>query len=136
MPLFSPCLHPPPFIFSRRLCIALSSGFSVDPRIVPSTSSWLTPEEQQFIQNRLPPSSPRSSEKDFDLKEFVNTLKDKRIWLFLVLGHIQRGNHRPKLLPTYCHCQSWIHVSRPTCTSFESWRFKSCPERSSLSHSF
>jgi hypothetical protein len=44
---------------------------------------WLSEKEKSFIQARLPASSPRSKEKDFDTKEFFRTLKDYKIWLFL-----------------------------------------------------
>ena len=52
--------------------------------VVPSTVSWMTEEEKEFVQIRLPPNSPRSAEKDFDLREFITTLKDIRLWLFLL----------------------------------------------------
>ncbi|KAJ5095120.1 pantothenate transporter [Penicillium argentinense] len=50
----------------------------------PSTSSWLSNKEQAFIQARLPSNSPRAAEANFDLKELITTLKNKRIWLFLL----------------------------------------------------
>ncbi|KAH8885818.1 putative pantothenate transporter [Thozetella sp. PMI_491] len=52
-------------------------------KLVPATASWMTDEEKAFVQARLPPTSPRAAEKDFDLGEFIGTLKDVRIWLFL-----------------------------------------------------
>lgn len=29
-------------------------------------------------------NAPRSAEKDFDWREFISTLKDRRLWLFLL----------------------------------------------------
>ncbi|KAF7592241.1 hypothetical protein BBP40_000442 [Aspergillus hancockii] len=49
----------------------------------PSTSSWLSAKEKAFLQARLPRNSPRAAEANFDLKELIATLKNKRIWLFL-----------------------------------------------------
>ena len=51
--------------------------------IVPADAKWLSEKEQSFIQARLPIQSPRDSEKDFDLKQFIRTLKDYKVWLFL-----------------------------------------------------
>ncbi|GAB1201107.1 hypothetical protein APSETT444_010494 [Aspergillus pseudonomiae] len=50
----------------------------------PSTASWLSEREQAFIQARLPRNAPRAAEANFDLRELVTTLKNKRIWLFLL----------------------------------------------------
>ncbi|KAJ5300533.1 uncharacterized protein N7443_005535 [Penicillium atrosanguineum] len=50
----------------------------------PSTASWLSDEQKDFIQARLPVNSPRSAEANFDLPELIKTLKNKRIWLFLL----------------------------------------------------
>lgn len=50
---------------------------------VPSTASWLSEKEKAFTQARLPRNSPRAAEANFNLRELVTNLKDKRIWLFL-----------------------------------------------------
>lgn len=52
--------------------------------IVPDTASWLSDKEKAFVLARLPKNAPRDSEKDFDLREFLRTLKDKKLWLFLL----------------------------------------------------
>jgi MFS family permease len=50
---------------------------------VPSTASWLSDKEKAFTQARLPSNSPRAAEANFNLRELITTLKNKRIWLFL-----------------------------------------------------
>ncbi|KAL4889660.1 pantothenate transporter [Aspergillus ambiguus] len=50
----------------------------------PSTASWLTEKEKAFAQARLPSQSPRAAESNFDLRELITTLKNKRLWLFLL----------------------------------------------------
>ncbi|KAA8642883.1 hypothetical protein EYZ11_007795 [Aspergillus tanneri] len=57
----------------------LAGGLSV-----PATATWLSEKEKAFIQARLPNSSPRASEANFDLHELITTLKNKRLWLFLL----------------------------------------------------
>ena len=49
---------------------------------VPAQASWLSDKEKAFLQARLPANAPRSSERNFDFKEIVETLKDIRLWLF------------------------------------------------------
>ncbi|OQE36098.1 hypothetical protein PENCOP_c012G00483 [Penicillium coprophilum] len=49
----------------------------------PSTASWLSEKEKAFTQARLPSNSPRAAEANFNLRELITTLKNKRIWLFL-----------------------------------------------------
>ena len=51
---------------------------------VPDTARWMTEEEKAFVQARLPINAPRAAEKDFDWKEFWHTLKDHKLWLFLL----------------------------------------------------
>ncbi|KAH8195211.1 hypothetical protein TruAng_010629 [Truncatella angustata] len=50
----------------------------------PAQASWLSEKEKAFVQARLPSNAPRDAEKNFDLHEFIQTLKDKRLWLFLL----------------------------------------------------
>ncbi|KAJ5628617.1 pantothenate transporter [Penicillium lividum] len=50
----------------------------------PSSATWLSEKEQAFIQARLPRNSPRASEANFDMQELITTLKNKRVWLFLL----------------------------------------------------
>ncbi|CAJ2512725.1 Uu.00g008440.m01.CDS01 [Anthostomella pinea] len=51
----------------------------------PETASWLTEKEKAFIQARLPANAPRAAEQDFDFKEIITSLKDKRLWLFTMI---------------------------------------------------
>jgi hypothetical protein len=44
---------------------------------------WLSEAEKSSIHGRLPISSPKSSDKDFDWQDFKNTFEDYRLWLFL-----------------------------------------------------
>ncbi|KAF5982452.1 hypothetical protein FBULB1_4300 [Fusarium bulbicola] len=50
----------------------------------PDTARWMSEEEKAFVQARLPINAPRAAEKHFDWKEFRNTLKDHKLWLFLL----------------------------------------------------
>lgn len=51
----------------------------------PETASWLTDKEKAFIQARLPVNAPRASEENFKLSEIIESLKDKRLWLFTLI---------------------------------------------------
>ncbi|TQS32612.1 hypothetical protein Golomagni_07070, partial [Golovinomyces magnicellulatus] len=51
----------------------------------PETATWLTEREKRFIQARLPANAPRSKEANFKLSEIVDSLKDKRLWLFTLI---------------------------------------------------
>ncbi|KAF3392953.1 hypothetical protein DPV78_009934 [Talaromyces pinophilus] len=50
----------------------------------PATAPWLSDREKRFVQARLPNNSPRAEESNFDIKELIATLKNKRVWLFLL----------------------------------------------------
>ncbi|KAJ4255115.1 hypothetical protein NW757_004617 [Fusarium falciforme] len=50
----------------------------------PNTARWMSQAEKDFIQARLPINAPRAAEKDFDWTEFWQTLKDPKLWLFLL----------------------------------------------------
>ncbi|KAI1066877.1 hypothetical protein LB506_012048 [Fusarium annulatum] len=50
----------------------------------PDTARWMSEEEKAFVQARLPINAPRAAEKDFDWQEFWTTLKDHKLWLFLL----------------------------------------------------
>ena len=52
---------------------------------VPETAKWLTEREKQFIQARLPSNAPRASEQHFQLREVIDSLKDRRLWLFTAI---------------------------------------------------
>lgn len=52
---------------------------------VPPTAKWLTDREKAFIQARLPPNAPRAAEQDFDAREILSSLKDRRLWLFTLI---------------------------------------------------
>jgi predicted MFS family arabinose efflux permease len=56
-----------------------------DHSTVPDTARFLTEREKNFIQARLPPNAPRASEANFNLHEIVDSLKDKRLWLFTLI---------------------------------------------------
>ncbi|KIW11869.1 hypothetical protein PV08_09142 [Exophiala spinifera] len=49
----------------------------------PNTAPWLSDKEKAFLQARLPRAAPRAIEENFNWNEFITTLKDKRIWMFL-----------------------------------------------------
>ncbi|CAH0048191.1 unnamed protein product [Clonostachys solani] len=51
----------------------------------PPTAKWLTDKEKAFIQARLPANAPRAAEEDFNIKEIVQALKDRRLWLFTLI---------------------------------------------------
>ncbi|KAJ5205830.1 hypothetical protein N7472_002278 [Penicillium cf. griseofulvum] len=51
-------------------------------RFVPETAKWLTEREKRFIQARLPSNAPRAHEQNFQLREVIESLKDRRLWLF------------------------------------------------------
>ncbi|KAF7621108.1 pantothenate transporter [Aspergillus flavus] len=50
----------------------------------PSTASWLSERERTFVEARLPSNAPRAAEANFNLRELLTTLQNKRIWLFLL----------------------------------------------------
>lgn len=52
---------------------------------VPETASWLTEKEKKFIQARLPANAPRANEENFSFREIVQSLKDIRLWLFMLI---------------------------------------------------
>ncbi|KAL1891691.1 hypothetical protein Sste5346_007440 [Sporothrix stenoceras] len=49
----------------------------------PANASWLSDREKAFVQARLPVNAPRAQEENFSWRQFINTLKDIRLWLFL-----------------------------------------------------
>ncbi|KAK7453159.1 hypothetical protein Landi51_04154 [Colletotrichum acutatum] len=51
----------------------------------PPTAKWLTEKEKAFIQARLPPNAPRAEEMNFNFSEIVDSLKDRRLWLFTLI---------------------------------------------------
>ncbi|KAJ0306612.1 hypothetical protein COL516b_004405 [Colletotrichum fioriniae] len=48
----------------------------------PAQAKWLTDKEKRFLQARLPPNAPRSSESNFKASEIWDTMKDQRLWWF------------------------------------------------------
>ncbi|KAL4962065.1 major facilitator superfamily domain-containing protein [Aspergillus stella-maris] len=48
----------------------------------PSSSKWLTPDEQEYLELRLSDNAPRADEPDFSLREIVLALKDPKMYLF------------------------------------------------------
>ncbi|KAJ0302836.1 hypothetical protein COL516b_006875 [Colletotrichum fioriniae] len=51
----------------------------------PPTAKWLSEKEKAFIQARLPPNAPRAEEMNFNFSEIVDSLKDRRLWLFTLI---------------------------------------------------
>ncbi|ERT00246.1 pantothenate transporter [Sporothrix schenckii 1099-18] len=49
----------------------------------PANARWLSEREKAFVQARLPINAPRAQEENFSWRQFVQTLKDIRLWLFL-----------------------------------------------------
>jgi hypothetical protein len=54
-------------------------------KLVPDTAKWLSPTEKAFVQARLPANAPLASEMNFNFKEIVHALRDKKIWLFTLI---------------------------------------------------
>lgn len=52
---------------------------------VPAQAKWLTDKEKAFIQARLPLNAPRAEEINFNFREILTALKDKRTWLFTLV---------------------------------------------------
>ncbi len=50
----------------------------------PRTAKWLTPREQEFMELRLTENAPRTQDGSFSAKEVVATVKDVRIWTFML----------------------------------------------------
>ncbi|KAM0547553.1 hypothetical protein ACHAPJ_010297 [Fusarium lateritium] len=48
----------------------------------PAQAKWLTDKEKRFLEARLPPNAPRSSESNFEWSEIWDTMKDQRLWWF------------------------------------------------------
>ncbi|KAF0316121.1 pantothenate transporter [Colletotrichum asianum] len=51
----------------------------------PPTAQWLSDKEKAFIQARLPANAPRAEEMNFNWSEIVDSLKDRRLWLFTAI---------------------------------------------------
>ncbi|KAF4125518.1 transporter [Geosmithia morbida] len=51
----------------------------------PPTAKWLSDKEKAFIQARLPANAPRAAEQNFNFREIIDTLKDRRLWLFTLI---------------------------------------------------
>ncbi|KIW66256.1 hypothetical protein PV04_08455 [Phialophora macrospora] len=51
----------------------------------PTQAKWLTEKEKAFIQARLPGNAPRAEELNFNFREILGALKDKRMWLFTLV---------------------------------------------------
>ncbi|KAJ0268752.1 hypothetical protein Brms1b_012772 [Colletotrichum noveboracense] len=54
-------------------------------QLVPPTAKWLSDKEKAFIQARLPANAPRAEEMNFNWSEIVDSLKDRRLWLFTAI---------------------------------------------------
>ncbi|KAG9788874.1 hypothetical protein KCU88_g1633, partial [Aureobasidium melanogenum] len=50
----------------------------------PRSRKWLTPREQKFLEMRLTENAPRTQDSSFSWQEIVNTVKDPRIWTFML----------------------------------------------------
>ncbi|KAH7303988.1 major facilitator superfamily domain-containing protein [Stachybotrys elegans] len=51
----------------------------------PPDAKWLSEKEKAFIQARLPPNAPRAAEENFNPREILQALKDRRLWLFTLI---------------------------------------------------
>ncbi|KAK2753336.1 hypothetical protein FQN55_003465 [Onygenales sp. PD_40] len=51
----------------------------------PPQAKWLTAKEKAFIEARLPDNAPREEELNFNFREIIASLKDKRLWLFTLV---------------------------------------------------
>jgi hypothetical protein len=56
-----------------------------DALAVPNQAKWLTEKEKAFIKARLPGNAPRAEELNFNFREILGALKDKRMWLFTLV---------------------------------------------------
>ena len=50
----------------------------------PRSQKWLTPREQRFLETRLTENAPRTKDAAFSWKETLETIKDKRMWSFML----------------------------------------------------
>ncbi|GMF71980.1 unnamed protein product [Aspergillus oryzae] len=61
---------------------------------VPPQAKWLTDKEKAFIQARLPGNAPRAEEINFNFREILDSLRDRRLWLFtLIWAFFTVGTH-------------------------------------------
>ncbi|KAL4908053.1 hypothetical protein BDW74DRAFT_115313 [Aspergillus multicolor] len=74
------------FIVEGAATVLLSFVVFVFLPDFPATAKWLSPTERAFLQTRLPENSPRAAEKDFDVKEIITSLRDRRLWLFTLMS--------------------------------------------------
>ncbi|KAI1076683.1 putative pantothenate transporter [Whalleya microplaca] len=70
------------FLIEGIVTIVLSVGIWFLLPDFPATARWLSEKEKAFVQARLPPNAPRASEENFNWKQVISSLKDKRLWLF------------------------------------------------------
>ncbi|KAE8325970.1 major facilitator superfamily domain-containing protein [Aspergillus sergii] len=60
----------------------------------PPQAKWLTDKEKAFIQARLPRNAPRAEEINFNFREILDSLRDRRLWLFtLIWAFFTVGTH-------------------------------------------
>ncbi|KAF7616907.1 putative pantothenate transporter [Aspergillus flavus] len=60
----------------------------------PPQAKWLTDKEKAFIQARLPGNAPRAEEINFNFREILDSLRDRRLWLFtLIWAFFTVGTH-------------------------------------------
>ncbi|KAI1618115.1 retrograde regulation protein 2 [Exophiala viscosa] len=50
----------------------------------PRSAKWLTPREQKFLEIRLTENAPRTQDAAFSWKEIKDTIKDVRMWSFML----------------------------------------------------
>jgi hypothetical protein len=91
------------------------------------TGKWLTSREQKFVEYRLTSNAPVTSDAAFSSKESLETLKDPRLWAFMLTQVLMNTGgfglswflvgESSKLLinlmlkiacPAYNYHQSWI----------------------------
>lgn len=47
-----------------------------------TSAKWLTPDEQEYLEQRLSDNAPRAADPDFSMREVINALRDPKIYLF------------------------------------------------------
>lgn len=50
----------------------------------PETAKWLTEEERAHAIERMGPYAPKGTDKHFDKRDFINTIKSVEFWLFAI----------------------------------------------------
>ncbi|GAA5919860.1 hypothetical protein JCM6882_006481 [Rhodosporidiobolus microsporus] len=73
------------FILEGLLGVLVSAGLYFLLPDFPDTARFLTPDERDFVQARLPPNAARATDADFSWKEMRMAVTDPLTWLFTFL---------------------------------------------------